>query len=37
VKKVRPTLDEYVKTTKAKNLPGDEALKFSLDYLKKIQ
>jgi TRAP-type C4-dicarboxylate transport system substrate-binding protein len=31
---VRPILDEYVKTMKAKNLPGDEALKFCLDYLK---
>ncbi len=31
---VRPLLDEYVKNMKAKNLPGDEALKFCLDYLK---
>lgn len=37
VKKVRSTLDDYVKVMKAKNLPGDEALNFSLDYLKKIQ
>lgn len=32
---VRPILDEYVKTTTAKGLPGDQALKFCLDYLKK--
>lgn len=31
---VKPLLDEYVKNMKAKNLPGDEALKFCLDYLK---
>jgi len=31
---VKPILDEYVETMKAKNLPGDEALKFCLDYLK---
>ncbi len=31
---VRPILDEYVKNMKAKGLPGDEALKFCLDYLK---
>jgi len=31
---VKPILDEYVKTMKAKNLPGDEVLKFCLDYLK---
>jgi TRAP-type C4-dicarboxylate transport system substrate-binding protein len=35
--KVRPTLDDYVKTVKAKGLPGDEALKFCLDYLKAHQ
>jgi len=29
-----PLLDEYVKSMKAKNLPGDEVLKFCLDYLK---
>ncbi len=33
--KVRPLLDEYVKAAKAKGLPGDEALNFSLDFLKK--
>lgn len=37
VEKVRGTLNDYVKDTKAKNLPGDEVLKFSLDTLKKIQ
>ncbi len=35
--RVRPILDEYVANMKAKNLPGDEALKFCLDELKKIQ
>ena len=34
---VRPILDEYVANMKAKNLPGDEALKFCLDELKKLQ
>jgi TRAP-type transport system periplasmic protein len=33
-KALRPMLDEYVKGMKAKNLPGDEALKFCVDYLK---
>ena len=33
--KVRPLLDDYVKSMKAKGLPGDEALKFCLDFLKK--
>ena len=37
VKAVQPVLDEYVKTAKAKGLPGDEVLKFALDYLKKNQ
>lgn len=37
VKAVRPVLDEYVKRTKAKGLPGDDVLKFALDYLKKNQ
>ena len=32
---VRPVIDDYVKSVKAKGLPGDEALKFCLDYLKK--
>lgn len=34
---VRPLLDEYLKTMKAKGLPGDEALKFCVDYLKANQ
>jgi len=33
-KAVRPLLDEYVTNAKAKGLPGEEALKFCLDYLK---
>lgn len=37
VKSVKSTLADYVKDMKAKNLPGEEALKFSLDYLKKNQ
>ncbi len=32
--KVKPILDDYVKASKAKGLPGDEALKFCQDYLK---
>jgi TRAP-type C4-dicarboxylate transport system substrate-binding protein len=32
--KVKPLLDEYVKNANAKGLPGDEAVKFSVDYLK---
>lgn len=32
--KMKPILDEYVKMTKAKGLPGDEALKFCQDFLK---
>ncbi|HME42038.1 MAG TPA: TRAP transporter substrate-binding protein [Syntrophorhabdales bacterium] len=31
---VRPLLDEYAKGVKAKGFPGDEVLKFCLDYLK---
>jgi TRAP-type C4-dicarboxylate transport system substrate-binding protein len=30
----RPLLDDYVKSMKEKNLPGDQVLKFCLDYLK---
>jgi TRAP-type C4-dicarboxylate transport system substrate-binding protein len=37
VKAVKPLLDTYVNNMKAKNLPGEEALKFCLDYLKKNQ
>jgi len=33
--KVKPLIDDYVKSTKAKGLPGDEVIKFCLDYLKK--
>jgi hypothetical protein len=29
-------LDEYVKSMKGKGLPGDEALKFCIDQLKKL-
>jgi TRAP-type C4-dicarboxylate transport system substrate-binding protein len=36
-KLVRPILDEYVANMKAKNLPGDDALKFCLEELKKLQ
>ena len=32
--RLRPILDEYVKAMKEKGLPGDEALKFCVDYLK---
>lgn len=32
---VAPILDEYVKNAAAKGLPGDKALKFCQDYLKK--
>lgn len=35
--RVRPILDDYVKAMKTRNLPGDEALKFSVNYLKKHQ
>ena len=31
---VKPVLDTYVKSVKAKGLPADEALKFCLDFLK---
>lgn len=34
---VKPILDEYVTNMKGKNLPGDEALKFCQDELKKVQ
>jgi TRAP-type transport system periplasmic protein len=32
--KMKPIFDDYVKMTKSKGLPGDEALKFCLDYIK---
>ncbi|MGC1401731.1 MAG: C4-dicarboxylate ABC transporter substrate-binding protein, partial [Thermodesulfobacteriota bacterium] len=35
--KMKPVLDDYVKMTKSRGLPGDEALKFCLDYLKTHQ
>jgi TRAP-type transport system periplasmic protein len=37
VKTVRPLLDDYVTSMKSKGLPGDQALKFCLDRLKKLQ
>ena len=36
-KLVLPILDEYVATMKTKNLPGEEAVKFCLEELKKLQ
>ncbi len=36
-KAVRPLLDDYVKSMKAKGLPGDEALKFCEERLKSLQ
>jgi TRAP-type C4-dicarboxylate transport system substrate-binding protein len=36
-KAVKPILDEYVKNMKDKGLPGEEALKFSLETLYKLQ
>jgi TRAP-type C4-dicarboxylate transport system substrate-binding protein len=35
--KVRPLLDDYVERMKSKGLPGEEALKFFVDYLKTRQ
>ncbi len=35
--RVRPILNEYVQEMKAKGLPGEEALRFCLDYLKTHQ
>jgi TRAP-type C4-dicarboxylate transport system substrate-binding protein len=32
--RVKPLLDEYVVSSKEKGLPGDEALKFCLEFLK---
>jgi TRAP-type transport system periplasmic protein len=34
---VRPVLDDYIKEMKSKGLPGEEALKFCVDYLKANQ
>ena len=36
-KLVRPILDEYAANMKAKNLPGEEAVKFCQEELKKLQ
>jgi TRAP-type C4-dicarboxylate transport system substrate-binding protein len=36
-KAVQPVLDDYVTMTKSKGLPGDEVLKFALDYLRQYQ
>ena len=36
-KQMRPVLDDYVKMAKGKGLPGDEALKFCEEFLKKNQ
>ncbi len=36
-KAVRPLLDDYVKNMKDKGLPGEDALKFYMDQLKKLQ
>lgn len=36
-KAVTPILDDYVKDAKAKGIPGEEALKFCLDYIKTHQ
>ncbi len=35
--RLRPILDDYVKDMKSKGLPGDEALKFCVNYLKAHQ
>lgn len=37
VKAVRPLLEDYVNNMKSKGLPGEEALKFSTETLKKLQ
>jgi TRAP-type transport system periplasmic protein len=36
-RQVKPILDEYVKSAKARGLPGDEVLKFAQEYLKTHQ
>jgi TRAP-type C4-dicarboxylate transport system substrate-binding protein len=35
--RLHPILDDYLKDMKSKGLPGDEALKFCVDYLKTHQ
>lgn len=37
VQAVQPVLDDYVKMTKEKGLPGDQVLKFAQDWVKKNQ
>jgi TRAP-type C4-dicarboxylate transport system substrate-binding protein len=37
IKALEPLFDEYVKNMKAKDLPGEEVLKFCMDFLKKNQ
>lgn len=37
LERLRPILDDYVKETKSKGLPGEEALKFCIDFLKAQQ
>lgn len=37
VKAVKPVFDDYVKAMKEKGLPGEEALKFCMEELKKLQ
>jgi hypothetical protein len=34
---MKPIIEEYLQATKAKNLPGEEALKYCEDYLAKNQ
>ncbi len=36
-KKTKPIIDEYIKTMKVKNLPGEEAVKFCIEYVKENQ
>jgi hypothetical protein len=37
IKALEPLFDEYVKNMKAKGLPGEEVVKFCMDFLKKNQ
>ncbi len=37
IKALEPLFDEYVRNMKAKGLPGEEVLKFCMDFLKKNQ
>jgi hypothetical protein len=36
-KRTKYIIDEYIKTMKLKNLPGEEAVKFCTDYVKENQ